>query len=328
MNAHTDLTYGSPRDGAEMSVCAAVFADNALVRAEWCEDADMAGVAVFRFGPLSPQDATDDDSPAPLGDLVLVDCPHDDAASLARLARLDERAARAGAGMVVATTRQALEPVFFFVDQSRAEILVDPTRADRIVALGRVMARKPHARLRELSEDDRLSLLRLTQQVADIASRLERLGTAGLRPDGGAFRFESPRRDFRGDEAAERALLGRPKPPLPDARLVRRIIHQRQLRAKFFDAALFADPAWDMLLDLTAARVEGTRVSVSSLCIASGVPPTTALRWIGEMVKAGLLVRQQDDVDRRRAFIALSDNAAEAMARYFAELGREAGSLV
>ena len=50
---------------------------------------------------------------------------------------------------------------------------------------------------------------------------------------------------------------------------------QRQLRARFFDGELFADPTWDMLLDLTAARVEHTRVSVTSLCIASGVPPTT-----------------------------------------------------
>ena len=96
------------------------------------------------------------------------------------------------------------------------------------------------------------------------------------------------------------------------------------MRAKFFDSELFADPAWDMLLDLTAARVERTRVSGTSLCIASGGPPTTALRWITQLVDAGLLERQQDEVERRRAFIALTDKAAEAMARYFAELGKDA----
>ena len=42
---------------------------------------------------------------------------------------------------------------------------------------------------------------------------------------------------------------------------MRRIIRQRQLRARFFDGDLFADPAWDMLLDLTAARIEMKRVS-------------------------------------------------------------------
>jgi DNA-binding MarR family transcriptional regulator len=119
-----------------------------------------------------------------------------------------------------------------------------------------------------------------------------------------------------------------PRPPLPDPRLVRMIIRQRQLRSQFIDSELFADPAWDILLDLTAARAEHTRVSVTSLCIASGVPPTTALRWIGQMVEAGLLERVEDETDRRRAFIQLSDKAADAMARYFAELGKDAKSLV
>jgi DNA-binding MarR family transcriptional regulator len=123
-------------------------------------------------------------------------------------------------------------------------------------------------------------------------------------------------------------LVRPPRPSLPDPRLVRRIIQQRQLRARFFDPALFGDPAWDMLLDLTAARAEHTRVSVTSLCIASGVPLTTALRWIGQMVDSGLLERQEDDTDKRRAFIALSDQAAEAMARYFAELGKAAAKVV
>ena len=118
------------------------------------------------------------------------------------------------------------------------------------------------------------------------------------------------------------------RPSLPDPRLVRRIIQHRQARGKFFDGDLFADPAWDMLLDLTAARAEHARVSVTSLCIAAGVPPTTALRWIGQMTKAGLLERVEDDADKRRAFIALTDRTAEAMARYFAELGGEAERLV
>jgi DNA-binding MarR family transcriptional regulator len=66
---------------------------------------------------------------------------------------------------------------------------------------------------------------------------------------------------------------------------------------------------------------EKNRVSVTSLCIASGVPPTTALRWIGQMTEAGLLKRIEDETDRRRAFITLTDKAVEAMAAYFAELG-------
>ena len=123
-------------------------------------------------------------------------------------------------------------------------------------------------------------------------------------------------------------MLREPRPGLPDPRLIRRIIRQRQLRARFFDGELFADPAWDMLLDLAAARAEHKRVSVTSLCIASGVPPTTALRWIALMTEAGLLDRVEDETDRRRAFIALADRAADAISRYFAELGRGAENLV
>jgi DNA-binding MarR family transcriptional regulator len=46
------------------------------------------------------------------------------------------------------------------------------------------------------------------------------------------------------------------------------------------------------------------------------------------MTEAGLLERVEDEIDRRRAFIALTDKAADAMARYFAELGRGGARLV
>ena len=42
------------------------------------------------------------------------------------------------------------------------------------------------------------------------------------------------------------------------------------------------------------------------------------------MTEAGLLQRVEDDTDRRRAFIALTNKAADAMARYFVELGADA----
>jgi hypothetical protein len=258
---------------------------------------------------------------------VLLDCPQVTGAELAALSRLDVRAARAGAHLVISTTVEALDDVFACCDQSMPQILVDPSRAERVIALGRVLAKVPNLRLRELAEDDRLTLLRLTEQVGQIAERLERLGGDG--PDAGtrqAFRFESPAPAWSGPakDGEGRTLIRSQRPPLPDPRLVRSIIRQRHLRSKFFDGELFADPAWDILLDLTAARAEHARVSVTSLCIASGVPPTTALRWIGQMTASGMLEREQDETDRRRAFIVLSEAAAAGMAGYFAELGREA----
>jgi DNA-binding MarR family transcriptional regulator len=123
------------------------------------------------------------------------------------------------------------------------------------------------------------------------------------------------------------ALAACAAPPVDEARalsaqppLARQIIAYRQARARFFDAGLFGDPAWDMLLDLTAAHGEGTQVSVTSLCIAAGVPATTALRWLTQMVASGIFVRVPDPADGRRAFIALSEKAIAAMTGYFASL--------
>ena len=64
-----------------------------------------------------------------------------------------------------------------------------------------------------------------------------------------------------------------------------KIIRARRMRDQFFSEGLFEDPAWDMLLDLYAAEMEGAQVSVSSLCIAAAVAPTTALRWIARMTE-------------------------------------------
>jgi len=107
---------------------------------------------------------------------------------------------------------------------------------------------------------------------------------------------------------------------VPDAAALRGIIRARRLRNQFFGPALFADPAWDMLLDLMVARIEGRSVAVSSLCIAAGVPATTALRWIKQLTSIGLLRRVADPGDGRRIFIELTDEAVNSMRDYFSAL--------
>jgi hypothetical protein len=319
------------RDGAGLPVALSIFADRASVRGTIRDDALAAG---FRVSSCEELSALLDADARPLGEVVVLDCLQVTGAELAALVRLDLRAAHCGAKLIVSTRLDVLDDVFACLDQSAPQILVDPSRADRAIALGRALGELAGPRLRELGEDDRLMLLRLTEQVGQIAERLERLDGGAAAPvsgEGGSdsiFRFGQPKRTYSGPDDAGSRLMRASRPPLPDPRLVRRIIRQRQLRARFFDGDLFGDPAWDMLLDLTAARAEHTRVSVTSLCIASGVPPTTALRWIGQMTEAGLFERVEDETDRRRAFVALTDKAADAMARFFAELGSGASRLV
>lgn len=166
---------------------------------------------------------------------------------------------------------------------------------------------------------------------AALAERLARPASQ-LREDGGedagrrsfpmdAFeaghRPASTLRDGAGDR--EDAGQGEPWPSgATNAGAIRDIIRARRLREDLFGVGLFADPAWDILLDLMAARIEGRSVAVSSLCIAAAVPATTALRWIKQLTEAGLLRRVADPDDGRRVFIELTDRAATAMATYFA----------
>ncbi len=109
---------------------------------------------------------------------------------------------------------------------------------------------------------------------------------------------------------------------LPTPKDLRKLLRVRRMRDNHFRAELFADPAWDILLDLLAAHQEGEEISISSLCIASAVPPTTALRWIHNMTEEGLLERRSDPLDGRRIFIQLAAETVEAMSCYFATIQR------
>ncbi len=94
----------------------------------------------------------------------------------------------------------------------------------------------------------------------------------------------------------------------------------RRRRSRFFAADLFGEPAWDLLLDLFAARLQNRRISVSSACIAADVPPTTALRWLGVLEQSELIERIDDASDQRVTWVKLTDFASKIMFEFFDEL--------
>ena len=109
--------------------------------------------------------------------------------------------------------------------------------------------------------------------------------------------------------------------PFPDGRrLVREILRRRRRRQIYFSDDLFGEPAWDILLDLYAAELAGQKVSVSSACLASGVPSTTGLRWLSKLVDGGWIRREYDTLDGRRCWVFLTQRGISAMRKYVAEM--------
>lgn len=103
---------------------------------------------------------------------------------------------------------------------------------------------------------------------------------------------------------------------------VQNLILGRQKRAEYLPSELFSDPVWDILLDLTVAYVDGRPIPVSSACIASGAPISTALRRIRELTDIGMIKRWQDPDDARRDMVSLTEESMAKMRAYTLDLLR------
>jgi len=97
---------------------------------------------------------------------------------------------------------------------------------------------------------------------------------------------------------------------------VRSFIKFRRTRDDIFPTITFSDPAWDIMLDLTAAKIACETISISSLCIAASVPTTTALRWVNHLCERGIIVRRRDPIDGRRSTVEISSEAFTTMISY------------
>lgn len=232
-------------------------------------------------------------------DLVIVDVVTDHGGELDRLLDRIETGAAAGRfAAIVMIAPDLIDIASARIGHDAVSLLAERDEAAFDMAIAeRLRANEPQ--LRDKSEAERGLPI---QHILDEMARFVRDPDMVPSPDEDPL---EPPRDI--DDAT----------PV-EAALIRDMIRARRLRDELFGPGLFADPAWDILLDLTAARIEGRSVAVSSLCIAAAVPATTALRWIKQLTETGLLRRVADPDDGRRIFIELSDAAARRMMIYFA----------
>lgn len=209
---------------------------------------------------------------------------------------------------VVSATAELIDPIAARMIGEGVELIVDADDGERAAAFAIASARAGMTqRLSDVASDQNAARLRqLSDEVSRIAATLARLSA--------------------GPPVPPRVAELSPKSEVPEvsAEAVRSVIRARRLRARYFPEELFADPAWDMLLDLLQAEIAHLRVPVSSLCIAAAVPATTALRWLKTMVSEGIFVRRADPHDGRRVFVELAPETSHALRRYFAEIGNPA----
>jgi hypothetical protein len=277
----------------------------------WSRAAQSAGCRVIDVVPLAAAAERLDLQVA--ADAVLLNCGDECGGLLdGLLERLVQGAESGRFASVVETSLPLVDRVAVQASAAEIEQLCEPTQSERVEAI-RIASRHRPARLRDVNKAQATARLQqLSEEVGRIATLLAALSE---------------------DEAAATAMAMVGTGPSGDedkldAGFIRSIIRARRLRDHFFRAEMFADPAWDMLLDLMAARVERQRVAVSSLCIAAAVPPTTALRWIKTLCDQGLFVRVADPEDGRRIFIELSTETATMMEAYLRSAQRIAQLIV
>jgi DNA-binding MarR family transcriptional regulator len=301
MNAYTTEAYDQSYSAAP-PVLIAGDSDAALDRA--ARTVEAAGA---RIGAILPLDgAADRIALQASATAIWIELDHDGGPAMDRLLRqvredvLDGRYAA-----VVSASNELVDLLFCSIGGSPVELVIDGDEAERAAALAIATSGIHDVRLLSDVAADRSSerLRQLSDEVSRIASTLARLST--------------------GPEAPARPTPAVPAAEIPQisGETVRQVIRARRLRTRFFEEDLFADPAWDMLLDLLQAEIAQLRVPVSSLCIAAAVPATTALRWLKTMTDKGIFLRRADPHDGRRVFVELAPEASIAMRRYFAEVG-------
>lgn len=183
------------------------------------------------------------------------------------------------------------------------DFLVKPVRPQELVAAVRNAV--------ERIEQNRVAM-QLTDQAAMLAQQAEALAAAL-----NAWKNPNAEPAPRKHDAApsDLALIG--------------LNHVGRPRQAVAPLGELDDVAWDLLRELLRAEKAGQRMSVSALSISvEHISPTTALRRIRELVKAGHIARIPDPLDARRDFVELVPESRAALEHYLEQVAKELAAAV
>ncbi len=105
------------------------------------------------------------------------------------------------------------------------------------------------------------------------------------------------------------------------------MVEGRRARAEIFPAALFADPAWDILLTAYVREAEGGTLTVADLTDAVGIGASNALRWMRALNTEGLIEYESGDGAGSMTTFRLSCVAHQKFEHFLSERHRHATGL-
>lgn len=111
-----------------------------------------------------------------------------------------------------------------------------------------------------------------------------------------------------------------------DRQTIKAIMRFRAAQEKMLGAGLIDDAAWMMLLDLLLMHIERKPLAVTALCVGSGVPVTTALRRLNQLIAKGLVTKTSDLADRRRILVSITPKGIEGVCSVLGFLQKEIAS--
>lgn len=95
---------------------------------------------------------------------------------------------------------------------------------------------------------------------------------------------------------------------------IRSVLLIRRARSEVLGEHLFSDPAWDILLELYAAKLGNRTMSLADIARATETPQSTTKRWVAALEDRGL-VQSRIDLASKMIWLSITEGCADKLGR-------------